>query len=247
MEFNDTIKSALTYPFFILVVFVVVMGVILVFVIPRIATVFTNLGATLPLPTQILIFLSNSVLNYGIELLIGLVLIVSVLVYLYRRNKRILITALVSLPGISGLAKEIDLTRFTRSLYLLLSAGIPITNALELSQEVVNKREIRQVIQHTKNLVYEGKRFSQGLRDGKKEIPPIMIKIVEAGEASGSLDKSMMDVAEYLDYEVQRRIKVLTSLIEPIMLIGVGFLVGGMMMSIIAPIYNLIGNITPSS
>jgi type II secretory pathway component PulF len=247
MEFNDSIKSALTYPFFILIVFCVVMGVILVFVMPRITQVFTSLHAHLPLPTQILIDLSNLILTYTIPIIVGTIVAISSLIFFYRTNKRYIVSAFVSLPGISGLARDIDLVRFTRSLHLLLTAGIPITSALELTQDVVTKREIRRIVLHTKSLVYEGKRFSQGLRDGKKEIPSIMIKIVEAGEISGSLDRSLTDVAEYLDYEVSRKIKTLTALIEPIMLVGVGFLVGGMMVSIIAPIYNLIANISPTS
>ena len=150
---------------------------------------------------------------------------------------------MTSLPVVSLLSQQIDLTRFTRSLYLLLSAGIPITAALELTENVVIKKEVQNAIIHAKNYVYGGKKLSDGFKDSKKVIPPIMIKIIEAGERSGQLDKSMLDVSEYLDYQVSGTLKTVTALIEPIMLVGVGILVGGMMMSIIAPIYQLIGQI----
>lgn len=243
IEFNDKIRSALIYPAFILVVFVVVMVVILVFVIPKIATVFSQLNVTLPLPTKILIFLSNALLTYTIPIVVGLIIFVSAFVYLFMRYRVFFVRAMTSLPLVSQLAQQIDLTRFTRSLYLLLSAGIPITVALELTQDVVIKQNIARAIKHAKNYVYSGKKLSEGFRDSSKDIPPIMIKIIEAGERSGSLDKSMLDVSEYLDYQVSSTLKTLTALIEPIMVVGIGILVGGMMMSIIAPIYQMIGQI----
>ena len=147
------------------------------------------------------------------------------------------------MPYISHLAEEIDLTRFTRSLYLLLTAGLPITTALELTEKVVVKPKIQRAIKHTKLVVLGGKKLSQGLKDNRSVVPPIMIKIIEAGEKSGSLDSSMLDVSEYLDYQVSSSLKTLTALIEPLMLVLVGILVGGMMLAIIAPIYSLIGQV----
>jgi type II secretory pathway component PulF len=243
IEFNDRIRSALIYPVFIMIVFVLVMLVILVVVVPRISTVFSRLNVVLPLPTVIMIFMSNIVMNYTIPLIIGATLFITGFVYIYKRNRLLLIRGLTSLPIITLLAQQIDLTRFTRSLYSLLNAGIPITVALELTQEVVVKKNIQNAIKHAKTVVFGGKKLSEGLRDNKRVIPPVMIKIIEAGERSGSLDKAMLDVSEFLDYEVSGTLKTVTALIEPIMLVGVGFLVGGMMMAIIAPIYQLIGQV----
>ncbi|MGI8419816.1 MAG: type II secretion system F family protein [Candidatus Levyibacteriota bacterium] len=243
IEFNDKIKSALIYPAFIVVVFFLVMLVILVEVVPKIAIVFTQLNVTLPLPTKIMIFLSNALFAYTIPIIIGFAVIITGVVYLFKQNRRIFINALTALPVISTLTQQIDLTRFTRSLYLLLTAGLPITVALELTQDVVIKKDIANAIKHAKNYVYSGKKLSEGLKDSKKIIPPIMIKIIEAGERSGSLDKSMLDVSEYLDYQVSNTLKTVTALIEPLMLVGVGVLVGGMMMAIIAPIYQMIGQV----
>lgn len=245
IEFNDRIRSALIYPFFILIVFILVLVMILVVVIPKIATVFATLPVVLPLPTKILIFLSNTLLTYTLQIAIVTVIIVAFFFYLYKNYKNMFVQALTSLPLISLLAQQIDLTRFTRSMYLLLSAGLPITVALELTQDVVIKKNISNAIKHAKNNVFNGKKLSEGFRDSKGIIPPIMIKIIEAGERSGTLDKALLNVSEYLDYQVSNTLKTLTALIEPIMLVGVGILVGGMMMSIIAPIYQLIGQVGP--
>jgi type II secretory pathway component PulF len=243
IEFNDKIRSALIYPVFIMIVFILVMVMILVVVVPKISTVFTSLNVVLPLPTVIMIFLSNALFKYTIQIILVAALLIAGLVFTFKRYHLEFIRALTSLPLVSLLTQQIDLTRFTRSLYLLLTAGIPITVALELTQDVVIKKSIANAIKHTKNVVFAGKKLSDGLKDNKNVIPPIMIKIIEAGERSGSLDKAMLDVSEYLDYQVSSTLKTLTALIEPLMLVGVGILIGGMMMAIIAPIYQLIGQV----
>lgn len=243
IEFNDKIRSALIYPIFIFIVFILVMVIILVVVVPRISTVFKRLNVDLPLPTQIMMAMSDILLKQTIPLILIVALIIGAFVYIYKQNRIYLIRALTSLPIISLLTQQIDLTRFTRALYLLLTAGIPITVALELTQDVVIKKNIQVAIKHAKSVVFGGKKLSEGLADSKKVVPPVMIKIIEAGERSGSLDKSMLDVSEYLDYQVSSTLKTVTALIEPIMLVGVGFLVGGMMLAIIAPIYQLIGQV----
>src|SRR3989344_133017 len=242
-EFTDKIKSALAYPVLICLVFIGVMLVILLFVIPKIARVFTQLRVTLPLPTKILIFVSNIMTNNTIPLCIGLVLFFSGMVYLFKTRRRQLFALFFKLPLISILVKQIDLTRFSRNLYYLLNSGIPITNALELVEDVVLRNDIAKIIRNCRETVSSGKRLSQGLRSDKKTIPSIMIKIVEAGEKSGTLDKSLLDISEFLDYQVTNTLRTITALIEPIMLVFVGVLIGGMMLSIIAPIYGLISQI----
>lgn len=243
IEFNDKIKSALVYPIFILIVFLGVLLMILIVVVPKISTVFSRLKVTLPLPTQIMLFMSNVLLKNTIPLAAVCALIAASFILLYKKNKKFVFGIFFSLPYVSQLAKEIDLTRFTRSLFLLLNAGIPITTALELSQDVVMKKDVAKAISHTKEIVVSGKKITDGFKLYKKIFPNVMIKIVEAGEKSGSLDKSMQDSSDYLDYQVTNTLRLVVSLIEPIMLVFVGVMVGGMMLAIIAPIYGLIGDI----
>lgn len=243
-EFADKVRSALLYPMFIIIVFSGVLLLMLTFVIPRISAVFVKLKVVLPLPTKILIALSNFILAYkffSIFLVIGAIIL---LIFIYKKKRGILIAIVSSLPIVSGLIKQIDLTNFSRSLYLLLNAGIPITTALELTEDTVTRRDLKRVILHCKEVVIGGKKLSEGFSESKGVIPNIIIKITEAGERSGSLDKSMQDISEYLDYQVSTRLKTVTALIEPIMLVVVGLLIGGMMLAIIAPIYSLITQIT---
>lgn len=243
MEFTDKVKSALTYPLFIMLVFVGVLLMILVVVVPKISTVFSRLNVELPLPTKIMMFVSNFILTYTVPATIVTILLVIGLFFLYKTKKRAMMQALFSLPLISQLAKEIDMTRFTHGMHLLLSSGVPITAALELSEEVVVMKDVHKAIVHTKEMVSSGKRMSEGFKDHKKTIPAIVIKITEAGEKTGSLEKAMGEASEFLDYQVSSTLKTLTALLEPIMLVGVGVMIGGMMLAIIAPIYGLVGQI----
>jgi type II secretory pathway component PulF len=190
-----------------------------------------------------MIWVSNFMLNYTIPFVIVIVFVLGSLFFLYRTKKKMLLNVLFSLPIIKKLAEQIDLTRFSRSLYLLLNSGLPITSALELAEDVVAKKDMARAITHAKETVLAGRKLSDGFKDNKKVFPSMMIKITEAGEKTGSLDKSMQDISEYMDYEVSKSLASITTLLEPIMLIFVGIMVGGMMLSIIAPIYGLVGQV----
>lgn len=244
MEFNDKIRSAMVYPIVILTVFMGVFLMILIVVIPRIAQVFTSLNVNLPLPTRILIFLSDAILKYTIPILAGTAILVILIVFLLKTQRKKILAVFYKLPMISNLVREIDLAHFSRSMYLLLNSGITITNALELAEQVVMRPDIAKAVRHAQETVLTGKNLSQGLKDNKKLFPGLIVKIIEAGEKTGTLDKSLQDVSKQMDYRVSSSLKNITTLMEPIMLVAVGILVGGMMMAIIAPIYGLIGQVS---
>jgi len=243
MEFSDKIKSALLYPVFIVIVFTAVLLLVLVVVIPKIATVFEKLRTPLPLPTRILIFVSTILLHYTVFVVGAVVLGLAGFILLFRTKRNVVFDILFSLPLISNLVKEIDLTRFSRNLFLLLSSGLPITAALELIANVVIRKDTAQIIRTSRDMVLSGKTLSEGFRVSKGYFPTIMIKLVESGEKTGSLDKSMQEISEYFDYQVTNTLKTLTALLEPIMLVIVGVVIGGMMLAVIAPIYGLISQV----
>lgn len=243
MEFADKIRSALIYPIFIVGLFLAVLLMILIVVVPKISSVFTRMHVTLPLPTKIMIVMSDALLNQTVPVVLGLLGFSFLTVFLYKKQKRFLLNLLVKLPVVSGLAKDIDLTKFSRNFYLLLNAGIPITSALELTENVVVNSKVEVGIRHAKEAVASGKKLSEGFKNNREIFPSIMIRITEAGERSGSLDKSMSEISNFLDYQVSTKLKTATALLEPIMLVVIGVLVGGMMLAIIAPIYGLIGQV----
>lgn len=243
IEFNDKVKSAFLYPAFIGITFVGVLLLNLLFVVPKVATVFKSLKVPLPLPTKILIFMSDYLTEHTLWVVGTLIFLIILFVFLFKKKRSFFVNFFYSLPLIRNLVKLIDLTRFSRSLHLLLYSGLPITAALELTQDVVSTKKMNQIIESCREMVTSGKKFSEGLRTGKGYVPSIMIKLIEAGEKTGTLDKSLQDISEYFDYEVTNNLKTLTTLIEPVMLVVIGVVVGGMMLSIIAPIYGLISQI----
>lgn len=244
MEFKDKIKSALIYPILIIIAFLAVLLLILTFVIPKISDVFYKLKLKLPITTKILIFTSDLLLSYTLPIIAICLFLLIIFYFIYKKKRKSLFTILSSLPLISRLVREIDLTRFSRSFSLLLSAGLPITMALELSQEVVTRKEIEKAIISCQETILSGKTLSEGLKKSKGVVPSIMIKIIEAGEKSGTLEKSMQDISEYFDYQVSKTLALLTILIEPILLGFIGIFVGGLVLSILTPIYGLISQIS---
>ncbi len=244
MEFSDKIRSALIYPLFIVFIFLAVLVMILIVVIPKISSVFLRMNVTLPLPTKIMISMSNALINQTIPVVLGLAVFSFLILILYKKQKKFLLNLIIKLPVVSGLTRDIDLTKFSRNFYLLLNAGIPITSALELTGNVVVGRDVEEGIKKAKEAVASGKKLSEGFKNNKGIFPSIMIRITEAGERSGSLDKSMSEISDFLDYQVSAKLKTATALLEPILLVVIGGLVGGMMLSIIAPIYGLIGQVS---
>ena len=243
MEFSDKIRSALMYPAFIIVVFIGILGMILTFVIPKISTVFTQLNVPLPLPTRIMIFLSDVIVKHTLWFGLGLVGVSALLYYLFSYKRKQVLEVLYRLPMISTLVMQIDVTNFARNLSVLLTSGLPITQALELVSEVVVRQRMTSLLLNTKSMVLAGRSLSEGFRSDKGALPSIVIKLVEAGEKTGTLDHSLQEISEYFDYRVTYTLKALTALLEPVMLVLVAVVVGGMMLAIIAPVYGLISQI----
>lgn len=243
MEFGDKIKSALMYPIIVFSLFVAVMLVMLLFVMPRISTVFNRLKADLPLPTKLMIYASDFLINYWYMVILAIIFLIALIAIIMRYKKQGVLSFFYGFPIISDLVRQVDSARFSRNMYLLLNSGLPIVTALELSQEVMNKKEMRELVENSRQMVIGGKRFSEGLHSKKKLMSGMTIKLIEVGERSGTLNQSMKDIAETLDYEVTKNLQKATAMLEPIMLIFVGLVVGGMMMSIIGPIYGLISGV----
>ena len=243
IEFEDKLKEALTYPIFIFVVFGGVVLMMLLFVIPRIANIFERLRVPIPTATQFLVNISHLLLNYPLPVLMISAACIALLVYLVKMQRRALVGFIFSLPLISGLGRSIDLTRYFRSVALLLTAGIPITQALEFAQHVLTQRNLKEALQESQEIVLSGNTFSQGLESSKDLINPLAIRMIAGGEKSGTLETSAQQASDFFEKQVNKNVKRLTVLLEPIMILVIGLLIGGMMLTIIAPIYGLVGKI----
>ena len=198
-----------------------------------------------PLPTKILIGISKVVTQNTILIIVGIIILAIFIYFIFKVKKQLFLNIIFAFPLISKLIVEIDLTRFTRSFSLLLKSGIPIDTCLELSQHLVLKKQVQGIIANCLKQVASGKNLAQGLKLYPKTIPNFMVRITEAGEKSGTLENSFEELSEQFDSHVTTRLKTITTLIEPLLLIIVGVMVGAIMLAIIAPIYKLIGNINP--
>lgn len=242
MEFSDKIRASLMYPMFVMVIFLAVLILILTFVIPRVAKVFAGLKVALPPATVFMIAASNFVLTYYLYIIAVIIVLIVGLVLFFRYKKTVAKNLFLSLPLLDKLGRMIDLTRFTRSMSLLLRTGVPVAEALGLSRHVVVRSEMLKAIEAMDQAVASGKPMSEGLK-GSRAVPTIMRHILQTAEISGSLESTMQELAEYFDIQVSRTLKAVTALIEPVMIVLIGLLVGGMMLAIIAPIYNIISQI----
>ena len=241
-ELIDNIKTAAIYPVLVITVLAIVLIIVITFVIPRITTVFARLPISLPLPSRILLivgsFLNNNLLGVFLFLVTA-----GVAIFLSFKFKLIKLGFLASLPPVKNLISKIDLVRFSQTLSTLLASGVPIIQSLELCQKIVLTSAISADLGKIKAEVESGKNLADSFKKSKS-FPATIAQLVGVGEKSGTLDKSLADIAEYYHTKVITEVRALTSLVEPILLIIVGIVVGMVILAIIGPIYQLIGQLS---
>lgn len=243
IEFSDRVRASLVYPTFVIIIFLGVLVLILTFVVPRMGRIFEGLRLDLPATTVALIAVSDFILAYYIYILVVIAVLIIGIFLLFRYKRREVANTVLSLPFLKNLGRQIDLARFTRTMTLQLKAGIPLAESLELARGVVTKKEIEKVVVSMRRAVENGEPISDGLKHHSHVVPGVMARIIQTAEKTGTLEKAMQDLAEYFDEQVSRTLKNITELIEPVLIVVIGLLIGGMMLSIIAPIYGIISQI----
>ncbi|HSX33385.1 MAG TPA: type II secretion system F family protein [Candidatus Saccharimonadales bacterium] len=246
VSFSSDLRTAMIYPAFVMTIFTGILIMLLTFVIPRINTVFTTLHVKKPLATQILTRASTDFLHHWPIIVLTIVAAVALLVFMIRTYKRAIGRFILSLPGLKRLGITIDLARLTRSLTLLLKAGVPIEETLTLARRTVQKKEIAAVVSEMQHSIAAGKPLATGLRKYKGVIPPLMARSLETAEASGTLEQTLQRLAEHFDEQASTTLKSLSSLVEPLLIVGVGVIVGGLMITVIAPVYTMMSKIQTS-
>lgn len=239
-EFKNSIRAALTYPFFVFIVSVLTICVLFIFVIPKLVTMFEDMGQFLPLPTRILIGISDLIRNHW-WLISAVIFIAVFLLYRIRHNPqgRLLWDRFMLKSALTGqLSLKTETSRLARTLSLLLSSGIPITAALEQSIPAINNQVIRSEVQRFKDEISKGFSLSDSLKNSKF-FPAFVISIVTIGEETGSLDKSLKRIADDYEKEVDRALKALTRLLEPAIILVMGLIVGFIVLSMLLPIFQI--------
>ena len=247
IELSQSVKNSLLYPALVVTVLIIVLSSMFVFVIPKVANVFTGLNIPLPLPTVILITFSNFFNKFLLYIIATVVILLSFIFFGVRSGflKPYLFKLITVIPILNPFFKKVDLARFARTFSLLLNSGVAIIEALNLSTHVVNNELLARDIGAVKNDISEGEFLSASLRKYKRSFPALLARLVSSGEKSGKLDKSLSDFYDFYQRQIMVDIKNFTTLLEPVLLVIIGIAIGGIILAIIAPIYQLIGQITP--
>lgn len=238
-------RSALIYPAFVVVVFISVMLLMFTMVIPNLSQLLIDAGQEIPVYTRIVIAVSDFLVNYGIFLFIIFILL-GVYVAWFRRNdsgKEYLDRIKLGAPLIGDLYKKVYLSRISDNLNTMLSSGISIIRAIEITGEVVDNYVYKAILNETEEAVKSGSSLSNAF-SRHKEVPSIMIQMVQVGEETGSLGSILKTLADFYKREVDDAVDTMIGLIEPIMIVGLALGVGILMTSILIPIYNVASSIS---
>ncbi|GAA1640971.1 type II secretion system F family protein [Microbacterium flavum] len=246
-ELQQKITSATTYP--LIVLSIAILGVIamITFVVPVFKGMFENLGSELPLPTQILVTLSNNMLW-----ILPLTIIGGIAFWFWwvrnrttDRVRRVVDPLKLRMPVFGPLATKIAVARFSRGLSMMLKAGVPLVQALSIVGAASNNHRIEEAVRRVQESVKQGKSFSTPL--AKAEVfPPMVSQMAAVGEESGTLPDMLASIADFYEGEVKTATEQLTSAIEPILIVAIGIIIGGMVISLYMPIFSIYGELGKS-
>lgn len=241
MKLKKKVKGALTYPTTISVVAVVVIVVILRFVVPTFAKMFTSLGGTLPLPTKIVLGISGFLKSYGLFIIIFLVGLV-IAFFRFRKTQtglRLTDAMFLKLPIFGELLKKVAVSKFTRTMGTLTSSGVPILEGLEITAKTAGNKVIELAVMDVREAVSEGKTLAEPLMKSKV-FPPMVTHMIAVGESTGALDSMMTKIADFYDDEVDNTVSNLTAMMEPMLMVFLGTTVGFIIVAMYLPIFKLI-------
>ena len=235
------VQMAVIYPALVILVAILVVTFLMIFVIPIFAAFFTKAGVPLPLPTRIVVGMSNAIANYWYLILAAIVGIILGFRAWYRTESgRLAVdSALLRAPIFGPLMRKIAVARFTRTLSALLGGGVPIIDALRITAKTAGNRVVENAVMVARERVMAGQTLGERLRDSKV-FPPMVVQMVVVGEQTGALDNMLGKVADYYEDEVDVAVAGLTSLLEPILIVFLGVVVGGIVIAIYLPIFQVV-------
>lgn len=239
-EVTSKARNALVYPAFVIVTFLGVMVLMFTLIIPKIALMITESGQEIPFYTKIVLFISDSFIEYGIYMAVAFV-ILCFFAWKYAQTedgKDALDSARLNLPYIGNLYRKLYLSRIADNLNTMIVSGIPILRALEITSSVIDNRIYKAIVERTLIEVKGGASLSASFSQ-YKEIPGMMTQMIKVGEETGELDSILKTMAKFYQREVTNAVDTLVSLIEPAMIVALGLGVGILLAAILMPIYNI--------
>jgi type IV pilus assembly protein PilC len=245
VKLKNQVQSAMIYPIAVIVIAAVVIGVILWKVIPTFASLFAGLGATLPLPTRVVIALSNNLIRFMP------VLVVLFFVggwgfrtyYATEKGRRVIDRISLKLPILGPILRKIAVARFCRTLSTLMASGVPILDGLDITARTSGNAIIEDAIQVTRKSIERGETISAPLKE-TGVFPGMVVQMISVGEATGALDTMLGKIADFYEEEVDVAVEGLLTLLEPLMIALLGGAVGGIVIAMYMPIFDLISQLT---
>jgi type IV pilus assembly protein PilC len=240
MNLKKKVKGAMVYPSVVLSIALVVVAGLLLFVIPVFQKMFADMGGTLPAFTQFVIYLSEMMRRYFLFIAGGMVILAVAFVRWYRTEKGRMIVddLLLKIPVMGPLIKKVAIAKFTRTLGTMLSSGVPIMEGLDIVARTSGNKTIERAILRTKASIGEGKTIAEPL-GASKIFPAMVVQMISVGESTGALDSMLSKIADFYDDEVDAAVAALTSLIEPALMVFLGITVGGLVIAMYLPIFQM--------
>ncbi len=240
-ELKRKIRGAMIYPSIVVTAIVIVGILMLIFVVPTLTATFTQLHVPLPLATQIIVALSNFMVAYALYVLFGLafLLVAGIAFFRSRLGGRLVIAVSLRLPVIGELVRETYSARASRTLSSLLASGVPVLDALVIAKEVVHAEAFARVITEAEDDVRKGEPLSAPFARATRLYPVLMSDMLAVGEETGKVAEMLQQIAEFYEGDVSEKTKDLSTIIEPVLMLFIGAVVGVFAVSMIGPIYSL--------
>lgn len=241
-ELKSKIKGAMTYPIVVMAIAFIVIAVILIFVIPVFQDMFASFGQALPVPTQIVVMLSDF-LKGNIHYMIAAFVALSYLFKKYRNSKggrKTTDNIALRLPVFGDLLKKTAVARFTRTLGTMMSSGVPILDALEIVAKTAGNVIIEEIIYDVRGSIAEGQTIAEPLSENDI-FPGMVIQMISVGEATGALDTMLEKIADFYDKEVDAAVEAMTAMLEPLLMLFLGGSIGGLVVAMYLPIFTMAG------
>lgn len=240
-ELTSKVKGAMMYPAVIIFAMTIVGILVMVFVLPAILGIFKDMDLELPLPTRILIFVSDMIQTQGLAILIGAIVFFASFISIIRtpKGKKAFDNVLLHLPTIKTIIQKINMARFCRTLSSMIASGVSIVKALEIVSRILGNTYYREAIAKASVNVQKGMSLSEFFLQHGKLFHPMMVHMIEVGEETGTLEETMKQVAEFYEEDVEQVTENMSTIIEPILMLVIGAGVGVFAVSIIQPMYGI--------
>ena len=242
MKLKKKVKGAMVYPATIMSIAVVVVGVILIFVIPVFAKMFADFGSELPMPTKIVIAMSDFLVKYTPLIIAAFFGIQYAFKKYYATPKgcKLVDTLALKSPIIGPLIRKVSVSKFTRTLGTMISSGVPIMDGLEIVAKTAGNKVVEEAVYKVRQAISEGKTMTEPLA-ACGVFPPMVVQMIAVGEATGAMDTMLNKIADFYDDEVDDAVGAMTAMMEPLLMVFLGTTVGGLVVAMYLPIFKLAG------